>query len=195
MQKIIKLKDFDYSLPKNLIAQKPSCPRDHSRLLSVKLEKNNSKYSVNHKHFYDIIDFLQKGDVLILNNSKVFPARLIGKKEKTGGKIEVFLLHKLKSSSKKWQCLIGGKGVKEDLEINFENKLKCKIIKNNNKTWDVEFNKSGSELIKIINKIGKTPLPPYIKSYSGHHNNKSWHFQHNQPLKTLRHILPHPLQR
>lgn len=89
--KNMKLKDFDYNLPKGLIAQKPVKPRDHSRLLV--LDKRTGK--TEDKHFYDIVDFLKKGDVLVLNDSKVFPARLIGKKEETGGKIEVFLLKRV----------------------------------------------------------------------------------------------------
>ena len=93
------LKDFDNYLPKELIAQKPIRPRDHSRLLvmkcqnAVKATRRRVAFRtfLEHKHFYDIVDYLQAGDVLVLNNSKVFPARLIGKKKETGGKIEVFL--------------------------------------------------------------------------------------------------------
>ena len=84
----MKLKEFDYDLPKNLIAQKPMKPRDHSRLLV--LDKKSGE--TEHKYFYNIADYLRKGDVLVLNNSKVFSARLIGKKVNTGGKIEIFLL-------------------------------------------------------------------------------------------------------
>ncbi|OGF25244.1 tRNA preQ1(34) S-adenosylmethionine ribosyltransferase-isomerase QueA [Candidatus Falkowbacteria bacterium RIFOXYB2_FULL_34_18] len=152
------IKDFDFHLPQNLIAQKPAKPRDHSRLLV--LHKNSNK--LEHKHFYEIIDYLQRGDILILNNSKVIPARLIGTKEKTAGKVEIFLHHHLKNNL--WQCLIGGKRVYEGLKINFSKKLNCKIIKNNNDgTWDVEFNCYGNVFIKVLKKIGQTPLPPYIK--------------------------------
>ncbi|MDD5031694.1 MAG: tRNA preQ1(34) S-adenosylmethionine ribosyltransferase-isomerase QueA [Patescibacteria group bacterium] len=189
----MRLKDFDYYLPKNLIAQKPIRPRDHSRLLL--LAKKTGK--INHKHFYDIIDYLKPGDVLVLNNSKVMPARLIGKKE-TGGKFEVFLLRKNppappprqafsplrpsrragedgQSSSKAsetglyqgeaiWRCLLGGKGRKEGLEIKFDQGLAGKIIKDNKDgTWEVKFNKGGKKLMKVVEKIGLTPLPPYIK--------------------------------
>ena len=82
----MRLNDFDYCLPKNLIAQKPISPRDHSRLLVLDKESGE----IEHKYFYNIIDYLEKGDVLVLNNSKVFPARLIGNKKETDGKIEVF---------------------------------------------------------------------------------------------------------
>src|SRR3989339_778978 len=89
---MLDIKDFDFHLPQNLIAQKPAKPRDHSRLLV--LHKNSNK--LEHKHFYEIIDYLQRGDILILNNSKVIPASLIGTKEKTAGKVEIFLHHHLK---------------------------------------------------------------------------------------------------
>src|SRR3989338_8464430 len=84
----MRLKDFDYNLPKNLIAQKPKSPRDHSRLLVF----NRETKKIVHRRFYDIGNYLRPGDILVLNNSKVFPARLIGRKVETGGKIEIFLL-------------------------------------------------------------------------------------------------------
>lgn len=164
----MKLKDFDYDLPKNLIAQKPIKPRDHSRLLIIirrgatnAAHANDKKCRIQHEHFYDIVDYFKKGDLLVLNNSKVFPARLIGKKVDTGGKIEVFLHRKIRGSL--WQCLLGGCGGKEGLEIKFKLGLKCKIVKDNKDgTWDAKFNKSNEQMMKIVNKIGKTPLPPYI---------------------------------
>src|SRR3989339_220876 len=120
---MLDIKDFDFHLPQNLIAQKPAKPRDHSRLLV--LHKNSNK--LEHKHFYEIIDYLQRGDILILNNSKVIPARLIGTKEKTAGKVEIFLHHHLKNNL--WQCLIGGKRVYEGLKINFTKKILSKLKK------------------------------------------------------------------
>ena len=84
----MKLSDFDYNLPKNLIAQKPISPRDHSRLLIF----NRETKKIAHRRFYDIGNYLRPGDIWVLNNSKVFPARLIGRKVGTGGKIEIFLL-------------------------------------------------------------------------------------------------------
>ena len=109
----MKLRDFNYYLPKNLIAQEPIKPRDHSRLLL--LDSQTGK--VEHKHFYNIIDYLKKGDVLVLNNAKVFPARLIGKRKKTGGKIEIFLHKKIRGSS--WECLVGGSRKRNGLEVLF----------------------------------------------------------------------------
>ena len=87
----MKLSEFDYNLPKELIAQEPAKPRDHSRLLIL----DRKSGEMTDKYFYNIIDYLKKGDVLVLNNTKVFPARLIGRKKETGGKIEVFLLKKV----------------------------------------------------------------------------------------------------
>ena len=154
----MKLSAFDYNLPKELIAQEPMKPRDHSRLLI--LDKKTGK--IEHKKFYNIIEYFKKGDVLVMNNSKVFPARLIGKRKNTGGKVEVFLLKKIKD--KTWQCLVGGRRARAGLEIEFNKKLKC-ILKKDNKdsTWEVEFNLNNKEMMQVIEKIGKVPLPPYIK--------------------------------
>ena len=136
-------------------------PRDHSRLLVL----NKKTGAINHKHFYDIVDYLQAGDILILNNSKVFPARLIGTKKETGGKMEVFLHHFEKG--KIWQCLVGGRGAKPGLEIEFAKKLIGKILKNNEDgTWLVEFNQNRQDLMSLLDKIGLMPLPPYIEQMS-----------------------------
>ncbi|MEA1963168.1 MAG: tRNA preQ1(34) S-adenosylmethionine ribosyltransferase-isomerase QueA [Patescibacteria group bacterium] len=152
----MKLSDFDYDLPKELIAQKPTTPRDHSRLLLLK----KTSGEIIHKHFYDIADYFKKRDVLVVNNSKVMPARLIGKKE-TGGKMEVFLHRFIKKNN--WQCLIGGRGARQGLKIFFSENLKCKILKNNNDgTWEIEFNLGYGEMMKIVEKIGQVPLPRYI---------------------------------
>ncbi len=154
----MKTDDFDYKLPKELIAQAPLKNRDQSRLLV--LDKNNGE--IEHKKFCDIVDYLNKGDVLVMNNSKVFPARLIGKRKNTGGKVEVFL-HKLIKGNK-WQCLVGGRKIKIELEVEFSNELNCRIVKDNEDgTWDVVFDKNDKEMMEIVNEIGLVPLPPYIK--------------------------------
>ncbi len=170
----MKLKDFYYDLPKNLIAQEPARPRDSSRLLV--LDKKTGE--IEHKNFYNIINYLKKGDVLVLNDSKVFPARLIGKKADTGGKIEVFLLPSIPTPLSRdkrsgggaggggstWQCLLGGKGRKENLKINIGRDLKAEVLrKNKGGAWILKFNKPGKEMMKIVEKIGRIPLPPYIK--------------------------------
>ena len=184
----MRLKNFVYDLPKNLIAQRPVSPRDHSRLLV--LDRKTGR--VEHRHFYDMINFLKADDVLVLNNTKVMRARLIGKKAQTGGKIEVFLLRKnfikspppppVKGGGEVWQCLIGGKGRKEKLNIYFAGGLKAEIIKNNHDgTWGVKFNKTGPVFMKLAEKIGQTPLPPYIKGLK----NKKSKKQKNKNYQTV----------
>ena len=177
----MKLSNFDYNLPRALIAQEPMKPRDHSRLLL--LDKKTGK--IEHKNFYDLPDYLEKGDVLVLNNSKVFPARLIGQRKGSGGRVEIFLLrrHETHPPSGKpegplsrgdlrevWQCLVGGHRRKEGLIIEFNgrdeatSRLTAEVIGNNRDgTFDVAFNRQGKDLMNIVNRIGQTPLPPYIK--------------------------------
>ncbi|MFA6525336.1 MAG: tRNA preQ1(34) S-adenosylmethionine ribosyltransferase-isomerase QueA [Patescibacteria group bacterium] len=154
------LRHFSYHLPKKHIAQKPINPRDHSRLLV--LDKNAG--SIQHKHFFDIINFLDKGDIVVMNNSKVIPARLLGEK-KTGGKMEIFLLNRV--SKGQWEVLVGGKGQKENLIVLFPKNLKAKLIeRKDGGTWVASFNKKGEEFEKIYKKIGEAPVPPYIKQKS-----------------------------
>jgi S-adenosylmethionine:tRNA ribosyltransferase-isomerase len=152
------VKDFDYHLPVELIAQKPARPRDRSRLLL--LDKKNG--AMEHKYFYNILDYLEKGDVLVLNDSKVFPARLLGHKQETGGAVEIFLHKRIKGSE--WECLIGGR-VRSGLKIVFPgSSLAATVAKNNEDgTWQVGFNLSGNKFWRTIEKIGLVPLPPYIK--------------------------------
>lgn len=153
----MKLSDFDYSLPVGLIAQKPVYPRDQARLLIY----NSKNKKIEHKKFYDIIDYLNKDDVLFLNNSKVFTARLLGHK-KSGGQIEIFLLKNIDKKKNTWQCLIKGK-VKIGIEILFSNKLLATVLCINNEINEVSFNFNYNKLIKSLDKIGQVPLPPYIK--------------------------------
>ncbi|MFA6171484.1 MAG: tRNA preQ1(34) S-adenosylmethionine ribosyltransferase-isomerase QueA [Patescibacteria group bacterium] len=157
----MKLSDFDYHLPKELIAQRPVKPRDCSRLLV--LSRKTGK--IIHRHFYDLPDFLRSGDVLVFNNSKVMKARLYGRKE-TGGKIEVFLLRKIRSekSGEIWQCLLGGTRKKEGLCVRFGKGFSCEIkSRNAGGTWEAAFNKKGKEFQAAVEQIGHMPLPPYIK--------------------------------
>lgn len=158
----MRLSDFDYSLPPGLIAQAPARPRDHSRLLIMDKKTGQPE----HKFFYDLPGYLKKGDVLVLNNSKVFPARLIGRKKETGGKIEVFLLRETGGGT--WQCLLGGRGGKEGLAIGFGRGLDGRVIRDNQDgTWETGFNKSGRAFMDIVGKVGFVPLPPYIKRGGG----------------------------
>ncbi|MFA6428542.1 MAG: tRNA preQ1(34) S-adenosylmethionine ribosyltransferase-isomerase QueA [Candidatus Buchananbacteria bacterium] len=158
----MKLSWFDYQLPTRLIAQQPINPRDHSRLLI--LDKKTGQ--LFHRHFYDLPKILKPGDVLVLNNSKVFPARLIGYKPQTNGKVEIFLLKKLKNNL--WQCLAKGSGLKPDALINFKqnkkNILQAKLTKNYpDGTWVVSFDKTAKNFLNLLEQIGQAPLPPYIK--------------------------------
>ena len=151
------LSDFDYNLPLELIAQTPVNPRDAAKLLIV--DKTHKK--LEHKKFSDIVDYLENGDVLVVNDSKVFPARLFGHKKNTGGAVEVFL-HK-KISENTWECLLGGR-VSEGLVIELAPKFEATIRTNNQDgTWQVEFNKMGTSFFSAVSKIGHLPLPPYIK--------------------------------
>ena len=153
----MKLSDFDYNLPTGLIAQQPVYPRDQARLLIY----NSKDQKIEHKKFYNIIDYLNKNDVLFLNNSKVFAARLLGHKE-SGGQIEVFLLKNIDKKKNIWQCLIKGK-VKIETEILFSNKLLATVLSINDGINEVSFNFNYNRLIKSLDKIGQVPLPPYIK--------------------------------
>lgn len=135
-------------------------PRDRSRLLIL----NKKTGAAEHKRFYDLGDFLSESDVVVMNNSKVIPARLWGKKE-TGGKMEVFLLNKV--SKNDWEVLVGGKGQKSGLVITFSSGLEARLLKRMPEgVWKIRFNKSGKDFEKIYKKIGQAPVPPYIKKKS-----------------------------
>lgn len=151
----MKLSDFDYQLPKELIAQQPVEPRDHSRLLVV------AKDQVQDQHFYNLTDHLSRGDVLVINDSKVFPARLKGKRKTTGGQIEIFLLQE--QGAGLWQCLVGHARSQAGLIVEFGYKLEGVLQEQKGQTWLIQFNKQGLELEHLINLLGETPLPPYIK--------------------------------
>lgn len=151
----MKLSELDYKLPKELIAQSPTQPRDHCRLMVV----NKNSEEILHKHFYDLPDFLTANDVLVFNKTKVFPARVFGKKE-TGGKIEMLLLKNLDEYT--WEALTKP-GVELNQLISFD-KFSAKVIERNKKVVNLKFDIKYLEVLKILEKIGKTPLPPYIYS-------------------------------
>lgn len=160
-----KTVDFFYNLPLELIAQEPIKKRDSSRLLILDKEKG----SISHKHFYDIIDFLEPNDVLILNNSKVFPARLYAKKDKTGGEIEVFLHQKKEDNLEKnlWECLLKGR-IKIGTKLILSSRLTAVVLaKRKDGTYVLDFGLKGNDFWEEVNKIGHTPLPPYIKRGEG----------------------------
>ena len=158
----MKIDEFDYYLPKKLIAQKPYFPRDKCQLLV--LHKNGK---IEHKKFHQIANYLREGDLIVINTTKVIPARFIGNKEKTKGKVEIFLLKKI--NEVRWQCILKPfKKIKEGTTVIFPGKdLKAKLIRKEKKgTGIVEFISSGP-LEEIIFKVGNTPLPPYIKRKKG----------------------------
>jgi S-adenosylmethionine:tRNA ribosyltransferase-isomerase len=160
----MKLKDFAYQLPKNLISQKPISPRDHSRLMIV--DRKTGK--ISHNHFYDIVKYLKKGDVLILNDSKVIPARLWGRRE-SGGKAEILLLRPNVKNLKNYiwfneWWVIGKPGLTVNQTITFPRGLKARVLKVNGYERLIQFNFKGEKLKKIIYQIGQAPVPPYIKT-------------------------------
>lgn len=152
----MNINKFDYKLPKKLIAQRPVSPRDHSRLLVINRQNNR----ISHDKFFNVVNYLNRGDILVLNNSKVFPARLIGFKEVTKGKVEILLNNQIETGL--WQCV--GRNLKINLRIKFNNsKLTAIVLKKAEDLYDVKFNMSEENFISEINKIGIMPLPPYIK--------------------------------
>ena len=150
------LKDFDYELPTELIAQKPIEPRNFSRLMIL----NPVTKEILHEHFYNLKNFLHAGDTLIFNDTRVIPARLIGYKT-TGAKVEIFLLRRIDSTT--WETLAKpGKKILEGAKIIFSDELSCEIIGRTNFGGRiVKFNFSGV-FEEILDRLGETPLPPYI---------------------------------
>ena len=155
----MKKSHFYYDLPKELIAQTPIEPRDHSKMM-VLSRKNNT---IEHKHFYDFIDYLNPGDCLILNNTRVLPARMYGIKKDTGAIVEFLLLNNL--GNDRWETITGpGKRAKVDAEFSFgDGILTCKIeevLDNGNRV--AKFSYDASNIYEVLDKVGEMPLPHYI---------------------------------
>ena len=168
------LKDFDYNLPEKLIAQEPTVKRDDCRLLYLNKRNGN----IRHDKFKSLLNFLQKGDVLVFNNSQVFPARLHGFKKESKGKIEILLHHCLnKNKEEFWESMIKGK-VRPGLTLVFSKNLEAEVIsKNEDGLCILKFNQEGEKFFKIIEKIGETPLPPYIRRDKGLLKNDQKNYQ------------------
>lgn len=154
----MKVEDFDYYLPEKLIAQTPLEKRDASRLMV--LDKETGK--IEHKHFYDIINYLEEGDTLVLNDTKVLPARLIGEKEETKAVIEILLLKNIAGDD--WECLVKpARRIKVGTVVTFGmGKLKAKCIKEEPegiRHFTLIYN---GILMEILDQLGTMPLPPYI---------------------------------
>lgn len=157
----MKLSDFRYPLPRNLIAKYPANPRESARLMVV----NRADESLSTKRFSDVAQFMKKGDCLVVNETKVFPARLFGRKEKTNAKIEVFLLRELNKEENIWDVIVDpARKVRIGNKIFFDDgKLWCEVIDNTtSRGRTVRFNVPG-DFYRIIDRIGKMPLPYYIK--------------------------------
>ena len=157
----MKLSDFKYPLPRNLVARHPARKRDQSRLMVL----NRADESIENRKFHEILEHLSKGDCLVINETKVFQARLFGKKEKTNARIEVFLLRELNAEENIWDVIVDpARKVRIGNKIFFDNgKLWCEVIDNTtSRGRTVRFNHKG-DFFKIIERIGLTPLPYYIK--------------------------------
>ena len=155
----MKTSDFWYDLPEELIAQTPLQKRDSSRLLVL----DRVSGAVSHKHFYDIIDYLQPGDCLVMNDSRVLPARLLGNRP-SGGAVEVLLLRDL--GDKKWECLCKpGRKMQVGNEVIFgSGELSCVVTEvKDDGNRIVEFRYEGI-FLEVLERLGKMPLPPYIKA-------------------------------
>jgi len=157
----MKLSDFKYNLPKTAIAKHPVSPRDKAKLMVL----NRANGEIEQKHFSDIADFFDKGDVLVVNKTKVMQARLFGKKERTNAKIEVFVLRELNKEENIWDVIVDpARKVRIGNRIYFNDKLWCEVIDNTtSRGRTVRFNEDAGDIFKAIEKIGNTPLPPYIK--------------------------------
>ena len=154
----MKTSDFYYELPEELIAQTPVEPRNSSRLMV--LPRNGGK--IEHKHFYDLPEFLKPGDCLVLNNTRVLPARLYGTREDTGAVVEFVLLRQ--HGNKLWECLAGpGKKAKTGYKFKFSDKLTATVtdvLEDGNRM--IEFACEG-DFFAVLDEVGQMPLPPYIK--------------------------------
>ncbi|GAB4493905.1 MAG: tRNA preQ1(34) S-adenosylmethionine ribosyltransferase-isomerase QueA [Saprospiraceae bacterium] len=163
-----KLSSFNFNLPKELIAQYPAPERDQSRLMVV--HRNTGK--IEHKIFKDILTYFNEGDVMIFNNTKVFPARLFGQKEKTGAKIEVFLLRELNHDARLWDVLVDpARKIRVGNKLYFEDEhgndaLVAEVVDNTTsrgRTIRFLFDGTEDDFQRELSKLGNTPLPKYIE--------------------------------
>jgi S-adenosylmethionine:tRNA ribosyltransferase-isomerase len=161
----MKLSDFNFELPSTLLAQHPASDRDESRLMVL----NRKEGSISHHTFKDVINFFDEGDVMVLNNTKVFPARLFGNKEKTGARIEVFLLRELNEEQRLWDVLVDpARKIRIGNKLYFgpDESLVAEVIDNTTsrgRTLRFLFDGSYAEFRTKLKELGQTPLPKYIK--------------------------------
>ena len=160
----MKLSEFKFALPAELVAQHPSANRDESKMMVI----NRATGTIEHKIFKDIINYFDEGDIMVMNNTKVFPARLYGNKEKTGAKIEVFLLRELNSELHLWDVLVDpARKIRVGNKLYFgDSDLVAEVVDNTTsrgRTIRFLFDGNSDDFSKIIETIGETPLPRYIK--------------------------------
>lgn len=163
----MKLSEFKFTLPPDLLAMYPEENRDESKLMVV----DRANGTIEHKIFKDVIGYFDEGDVFVINNTKVFPARLYGNKEKTGAKIEVFLLRELNQEAHLWDVLVDpARKIRVGNKLYFgDGELVAEVIDNTTsrgRTIRFLFDGSDEEFYKTIDSLGETPLPKYIKRKS-----------------------------
>jgi len=159
----MKLSAFNFEIPEKQIALHPTEPRDECRLLVA----NRETGKIEHRLFKDMLDYFEEDDVMVMNDTKVFPARLIGKKEKTGAKIEVFLLRELNVKQKLWDVLVEpARKIRVGNKLYFgENDLVAEVVDNTTsrgRTIRFLYDGENEELHELINTLGLTPIPPYV---------------------------------
>lgn len=159
----MKRSEFTYEYPEELIAEYPAEPRDSCRLMVIDRESQ----TVSHHTFRDLPQFYDEGDVLVVNNTKVYPARMYGKKKKTGAAIEVFLLRELNPESRLWDVMVDpARKIRIGNKLYFDDHLSAEVIDNTTsrgRTIRFAFSGTNEELYAKIRELGETPLPPYIK--------------------------------
>ena len=161
----MKLSHFNFDLPSELLAEYPSEQRDEARLMVL----NRKEQTIEHKVFKDLVDYFDEGDIMVFNNTKVFPARLYGNKEKTGARIEVFLLRELNAESRLWDVLVDpARKIRIGNKLFFgeDSGLVAEVIDNTTsrgRTLRFLFDGSYEEFRKKLKEMGETPLPKYIK--------------------------------
>jgi S-adenosylmethionine:tRNA ribosyltransferase-isomerase len=159
----MKRSEFTFEFPEELTAEYPADPRDDCRLMVL----NREEERVEHHHFQELPDFYNPGDVLVVNDTKVYPARIYGKKKKTGAKIEVFLLRELNPESRLWDVMVDpARKIRIGNKLWFDDELSAEVIDNTTsrgRTIRLSFDGRNDELYEKIRQLGETPLPPYIK--------------------------------
>ena len=155
----MKTEDFSYDLPAEFIAQTPAEPRDHSRLMV--LERQSGR--ISHHRFFEIDQFLRPNDLLVVNETRVFPARFFGSKLPGGGKVETLLLKKLDDLT--WECLVGGSGMKPGRQIQVSDGPIAEVVEDLGESRRLV--RFGEPIENAFDRAGHVPLPPYIRAYKG----------------------------